>query len=344
MPCNILLTSAGRRSYLVDYFRAALRGRGKVVCANCFPDSPAMLVADEALVVEQSWRPSYVESILRICEEYDIRAIFSLHDLDTLALAPHLEAFSARGIVAFLPRAEWARISLDKHECGRVLAERGIGTPRTWIRLDDIREDLEEGSVHYPIFVKARMGFGSLGASICREWDELTVVHARATREAEAAGVSMFARCTPGESVVMQEYLSGDEYCLGIINDLSGRLATGGAIKVRTMRAGETDTVEGVDASQFSSLIGRLSSLVGHRGWLGVDVKMQGGKPLVIDVNPRFTGDYPFHHLAGFDVPGAIVAWLNDEDGTPFLKTGDYRFSAFKDLVPRFLRTPVLVS
>jgi carbamoyl-phosphate synthase large subunit len=48
---NVLLSSAGRRSYLVHYFRDALRGTGAVFAANCVPDTPAMLVADRAFVV-----------------------------------------------------------------------------------------------------------------------------------------------------------------------------------------------------------------------------------------------------------------------------------------------------
>jgi len=344
MTCNILFTSAGRRSYLVEYFAAALRGRGRVVCANCLPNTPAMLVADEALVGERSWHPDYVDSILRICEEHDIRAVFSLHDLDTLALAPHREKFEERGIMAFLPSAEWARISLDKYECGEVLSRHGISVPRSWVRLEEVHAELDSGGVQYPVFVKARMGFGSLGAAICWGWDELRVFHARIAREVEAAGVPLFASCKLEEFILIQEYLSGDEYCLGVVNDMRGSLVASGAIKVRTMRAGESDTVEGADPTMFAPLTERLSRLVGHRGWMGVDLKMQDGRPLVIDVNPRFTGDYPFHHLAGLDVPAAIAAWLSDEDGTPFLTGGDYRFHAFKDLVPRVLKPSILVS
>lgn len=344
MSCNILLTSAGRRSYLVDYFKGALRGRGRVVCANSVSNTPAMLVADDPVLVEESWHPSYIDSILRICEEHDICALFSLHDLDTLVLAAHREKFVERGIMAFLPTAEWARISLDKYQCGEVLMRHGIPTPASWIRLEEIRADLETDRARYPIFAKARMGFGSLGAAICRDWDELRIFHTRITREIEMAGVSRFAPCESGESVLMQEYLSGDEYCLGIVNDLRGNLVAKGAIKVRAMRAGETDTVEGAETEPFSDMIELISRVAGHRGWLGVDVKMQHGLPRVIDVNPRFTGDYPFHRLAGLDVPAAIVAWLNDEDGAVFLRETVYCFAAFKDLVPRFIRTPVLVS
>jgi hypothetical protein len=48
---NVLLTSVGRRSYLVRYFQTALKGRGKVVATNSIMDAPAMLAADRAYVV-----------------------------------------------------------------------------------------------------------------------------------------------------------------------------------------------------------------------------------------------------------------------------------------------------
>ena len=48
---NILLTSVGRRSYLVHYFQQALEGRGKVISANMYADSPGMCAADESVLV-----------------------------------------------------------------------------------------------------------------------------------------------------------------------------------------------------------------------------------------------------------------------------------------------------
>ena len=44
---NILLTSAGRRGYLVEYFVDALAGRGRVIAANSDTSAPALAAADQ---------------------------------------------------------------------------------------------------------------------------------------------------------------------------------------------------------------------------------------------------------------------------------------------------------
>ena len=44
---------------------------------------------------------------------------------------------------------------------------------------------------------------------------------------------------------------------------------------------------------------------------MDVDVFLVDGKPYVLEMNARFGGGYPFSHMAGCDLPKAIVAWHN---------------------------------
>ena len=46
---NILFTCAGRRNYLINYFKEALKGEGKVFATDMQLTAPALVDADVAI-------------------------------------------------------------------------------------------------------------------------------------------------------------------------------------------------------------------------------------------------------------------------------------------------------
>ena len=90
---NILLSSIGRRSYLAEYFRDALDGRGKVIGTNCLPDAPGLHAVDVPLVVPPAWEFNYIPRMLDICTEYHVKLLFSLHHLEGSYLARYKKQF-----------------------------------------------------------------------------------------------------------------------------------------------------------------------------------------------------------------------------------------------------------
>ena len=95
---NILLTSAGRRGYLVKYFREALNGDGFVHVGNSSPVSPAFAYADYHIVTPLIYDENYIPFLLNYCKEYDIKAIISLFDIDLYVLSCHKKEFKDNGI------------------------------------------------------------------------------------------------------------------------------------------------------------------------------------------------------------------------------------------------------
>ena len=61
----------------------------------------------------------------------------------------------------------------------------------------------------------------------------------------------------------------------------------------------------------------RIGRRLGHRGILDADAFVDGEAICVIDLNPRFGGGYPFSHLAGADLPAAIIAWAEGRTPDP---------------------------
>jgi carbamoyl-phosphate synthase large subunit len=88
---DILLTCAGRRNYLVSYFREALGAHGHVYTADASATAPAMQEADQAFVVPSVDHPDYFDSLFEICRKHQIRLLIPLNDIDLPLLAQQSE-------------------------------------------------------------------------------------------------------------------------------------------------------------------------------------------------------------------------------------------------------------
>lgn len=326
---NVLLTSAGRRSYLVEWFKAALGGRGRVVVANSEAGTAGMLAGDEAVVVAPALSAGYAESIAELCVTREIGLLCSLHDLDSYVLAQRPGGFGpARST---LPSPEWARRCLDKLECHQYLSAHGIASPWTSNSLEDALTAIERGELSLPVMVKPRFGFGSLGARRCDSRSELCDEFARGQRQLAVPQPLDVA----GGSLIIQAFLDGEEYCLNLVNDLNGRPQARFASRIEALRAGESERASTVAAEHFASVAEPLEKLTGHRGIWGIDLRVSADGPQVIDINPRFTGDYPFQHLAGANVPAALLAWASGQRPEPAWLQPRHGVRGFKDIVPR---------
>jgi carbamoyl-phosphate synthase large subunit len=338
---NILLTSVGRRSYLVQYFKEALGPHGAVICTNSRDSAPARQNADAFHEVPESVDDAYLPEILRICRAHDIRALFSFHDLDTYVLSQHREEVARLGVTAFLPDPVWNEVALDKLLTYRTLSQAGLPCPWTTDAIDEAGQRMEEAEAAgqaYPIIIKARFGFGSLGLRQCRNRHELRPAYQEALAEVERAPFfRTLERLKPGQTqLVMQERISGREICIDVVNDLHGRHLTTLATEVHSMRAGESDTASTlpVDAS-LAALARSLSARTRHVGTWGIDCLLREGRPHVLDLNPRFTGAYPFSHLAGANLPRALLALVAGEQPRPEDLRCRAPVAGYKDLVPR---------
>ena len=113
---NILLTAVGRRAYLVEYFKEALRGTGgKVYAANCVRDTTGLLAADDFEIVPKSADPGYVDSLVELCRRWRIALLFSLHDWDAPVIARNRERFLAVGTTPVMGDARLLSTCLDKY-------------------------------------------------------------------------------------------------------------------------------------------------------------------------------------------------------------------------------------
>lgn len=338
---NVLLTSVGRRSYLVKYFQDELGSAGYVVAANMYADTPGMLVADIAVKVPAATNPNYVDSIFDICVQHNIGLICSLHDLDVLVLSEHQQRFADIGVKTTFPSYEWAKVTLDKYECFKALMNHSLPCVSTFLSLEEARGAVKSGQCNYPLLVKDRFGFGSSGVQACNNEEELSLVlelqSLRLKRQAYSPCRMLADHEYKESSLVIQPKISGAEVRLVVCNNLDREFAAHFCCKVHQMRSGESDVATSVDRGEFQNLARQLSKVIGHQGYLGVDLLDDNGVFKIIDVNPRFSGDYPFHHMAGANVPRAMLAWAKGDTASESCFYHAVGVRGYKDIEPKLI-------
>lgn len=310
---NVMLTCAGRRTQTVEMFRLAVAGRGRVLACDCSPDAPALRAADEAFVVPPVDDPRYLDALLALCDAHGVGLLVPAFEPELPLLAEHRARFAAIGTLALVSSPEVVATCYDKIESERFLAANGLAIPRTYASLGEARDALARGEISFPLVVKPRWGVGSIALAFPEDDDELELAYRLAHKQLGRSFLAAVSASDPARCVLVQENLAGDEYGLDIVNDLGGRhVATLVKRKLR-MRSGQTDRATTVRDERLETLGARIGRRLRHVGILDCDAFVVGDECYAIDLNPRMGGGYPYSHLAGADVPAALVAWARGD-------------------------------
>lgn len=311
---NILLTSVGRRSYLVDYFKKALNGVGKVYVSNSSDFSPAFQYSDGYTITPLIYDKGYISFLKNYCLKKDIKAIISLFDIDLLILSKHKKEFEELGIRVLVSDEEVIKICNDKWKTFLFLKNNGFNFIKTYIDLSKVKHDLESKKINFPLILKPRWGMGSISIYEAENIEELNIFYKKIEKEIQKNYLKYESNQTIGKNVLIQEKITGEEYGLDVINDLKKTYCTTFVKRKNSMRSGETDCAETVDSLKLRKLGQEISSCLKHIGNLDVDLFLVKGSPYILEMNARFGGGYPFSHLAGANLPEVIIKWLKNEE------------------------------
>ena len=309
---NILFTCAGRRTYLLKYFKENLSEGDKIVATDMQLTAPALQAADVKIQVPAVYDSEYVNITLRICEEQKIDALFSLNDLELPILAENKERFEAIGVKVVVSDPKVIDIAFDKYKTAQWVESLGLTAPKTYVRLEDCKKALAAGEIDFPLFMKPRWGSGSIGLESIADMEELDIYYGLLMKKIKK---TILATASVGDEYIMiQEKLIGSEYGLDIMNDLDGK-NIGVSVKQKlAMRAGETDKAVTVDLPEVCEMGRKIGKALGHIGNLDVDIMQRAdGAYCVLELNPRFGGGFPFSYEAGVNFPKALIQMIKGE-------------------------------
>ncbi|PXX97498.1 ATP-grasp domain-containing protein [Halomonas sp. LBP4] len=306
---NILLTSVGRRCYLVEYFKQALAGQGRVVGINSEPQTSGMAAADRRYTVPRVDSDAYIPRLLEICSQEEIGLMLSLFDIDLPVLAKHRGQFESLGVAVAVSDPWVIDVANDKWLTHGFLLEHGLSTPKTCLGIDSVRQALRAGELVFPLIVKPRWGMGSMGIHIADDLTELEFFYHYTRKNITSSYLNILANTDIENSVIIQQMVEGKEYGVDVLNDLSGDFLTSVVKRKLAMRSGETDMAITEDNAEVKQVAESLGSILRHRGNLDIDIMVESSTqiPTVIEFNARFGGGYPFSHLAGADFPSVLV-------------------------------------
>ena len=281
---NILIASCGTRNKIVQYFKKALDGTGRVIATDCSPNAPALYEADAHYIVPRITEEGYLDVLYEICRKENISGVLSLIDPELSLLSLHEADFAALGVTVIGSSYQLCERTLNKWEMYQWLKAHGYACARSYMDIDAFLADAAKGVLSYPVFVKPAKGSASI--AISKADDEETVR----------------LLLSHGEEMMIQEFLDGQEIGADCYIDMiSGEVVSIFTKKKLVMRAGETDKAVSFKDERLFALIERFVREAGFRGQIDIDNFEIDGTYYISEVNPRFGGGYPHAYECGVD-------------------------------------------
>jgi carbamoyl-phosphate synthase large subunit len=307
---NILFTCAGRRNYLINYFKEALNGDGLVIASDMQVSAPALIDADIAVKVPAIYDENYIPTLFNIVKANNVQAIISLNDLELPLLSVVKEQFEDLGVKVIVSDQEVINISFDKWETVKFLEKHKILSPKTYINLLDAINAIKSGQLKFPLVVKPRWGSASIGIEFPETLEELELIYRLLTIKLKKTILAEVSSQDLDHAILIQEMIKGEEYGMDVLNDFNGKYFGTFVRQKILMRAGETDKAISVIDHEFEKLGRTIGENLNHIGNLDCDVFKYQNKLYVLELNPRFGGGYPFSHEAGHNAAKIFVEWL----------------------------------
>ncbi len=306
---NILITCAGTTNNYVGYFQDALHDLGEVHTANITIDTVAMNVSDRPHLVPPVDDKNYISELLNVSIKNDISLIIPMIDIDLFLLSASKELFEKNGIKVIVSDSSVITTCNDKIKMSIFLKKLGILSPKTYCRVKSAIAAIDSKKLKFPLIIKPRFGIGSLSTYIVNNREELLFFYRRSKTEIEKTYIPLIFFKKNHYPVIIQEVIHGQEYGLDVVNDLNGENKAVFVKRKVIMGARETEAAETVYNDAIYQIGKKIGKNLRHNANLDIDVISSNEKHYVIDLNPRFGGGYPYSHLAGANIPKAIIAW-----------------------------------
>lgn len=309
MEKNILVTGAG-----------ALLGQGilrllqisdfskKIFTADPDPRSTGHWLGDYAITVPKANDSGYIEAIEKIVIEHKIDAVLIGTDVELPIFSKYkkhfLENYNCKIIVS---NEEVIKIANDKFLTADFLRSNGFPFPFSVMANDIEKLNEIEKKLGFPLFAKPFDGARSLGIRKIENHNELMEIY------------------DPNSNLVVQQFLKEDdgEFTSGCIV-LDGKCKAVVTLR-RDLRDGNTyRAYRDENTSKYDGFITTIAEKLNTDGPVNFQFRISDGKPVIFEINGRFSGTTPLRHFFGFNEVEAVLKYhlFNKEVKQPKLVSG----------------------
>jgi carbamoyl-phosphate synthase large subunit len=264
----------------------------KIIGVDMNDQAAGLYRCDFGKLIPPASSTDYLESIMRIVRENDIRAIYVGSDIELVKLAhakPELES-NSNAVVISNP-LDVIGAARDKWKTFQFLEKNNL--PRAMSCLPEDKEKFME-RYGFPLVVKPREGYGSLFFNIVHNSDEMQYALDVIRRH--------------GWRPVIQEYLNGtnQEFTSGVTIDKDGSYVMSSISLQKFPKSGQTYKafVDSFDPIRKSAE--EVAIKLGARNAVNIQAKFDGNEAKVFEINPRFSATVPIRAIAGVNEPDII--------------------------------------
>jgi carbamoyl-phosphate synthase large subunit len=249
----------------------------KIVAADMFELGSALYGGDYCHVIPSPKDEHFLDRISDICKQHSIDFYFPGTDIELFTCAQFAAQIKEKlGVSIIISPLNVIEIADDKLKTVEFLQKNGFYHPQT-----QLPDSVDLTSLKYPMIVKPRVGFRSIGVH---------VVHS--AKEAKVAIDSL-------NDPILQEYIDGDEYTCTVAV-IKGTVSDVLCLQ-RDLRSGDTYRASPIKNEVIENYVHDIALALNVNGSCNFQLRLDESIPKLFEINSRFSGTTPFCSHLGFN-------------------------------------------
>lgn len=314
----VIVTAVGGGGFGEQILKALRLARTpyEIIATDMDPNSAGFADADRAYTVPPAGSAGYIDTLLQIAQKHAARVVFPGSEPELVLISDHRDLLDEAGIFVPISPDAVIRDCTDKARTFEVLERHGFAVP-AWRRVTSL-SDLD-GFGPLPAVLKPTLGGGGsanvflaqqrahlhcFGSYLLDVLGQFIVQEYVGTPENEyTVGVLLDMEGHVINSIALRRHLVGSLSTRLRVANVSGRADLGERLVISSgVSQGEIDRFP--DVSAFAE---RVALALGCQGAVNVQCRVVADRPMIFEINPRFSGTTSVRAMFGYNEPDVLV-------------------------------------